>query len=163
MTSNLFGSGRGGMGSGEFGASPEEFGFNMARNEAMNQASLQAMGQAQQEMQNYQNMGSNLYGMGSQDQAMYGQLAGQMGQAQYDPYNQLMQQNQQGMQGGQMKNQSGQALAGMLAQLGIGSATTDVNLQQVDATAFQGLMEMLGLAAGGAGSAIDKILTPAPE
>ena len=158
MTSNLFGSGRGGMSSGAYGASPEEYGFNMARNEAMNQASYQAMGQAQQEMQNYQNMGQSLYGMGQQNQAMYGQLAGQMGAAQYDPYNMLMQQNQQGMAGGQMMNQSGQAMAGLLAQLGLGSATTDVNLQQVDASAFSGLMEMLGLAASGAGSAIDDII-----
>jgi hypothetical protein len=158
MTSNLFGSGRGGMSSGAYGASPEEYGFNMARNEAMNQASYQAMGQAQQEMQNYQNMGQSLYGMGQQNQAMYGQLAGQMGAAQYDPYNMLLQQNQQGMAGGQLMNQSGQAMAGLLAQLGLGSATTDVNLQQVDASAFSGLMEMLGLAASGAGSAIDDII-----
>ena len=80
-----------------------------------------------------------------------------MGQAQYDPYNQMLQQNQQAMQGGNMMNQSGQNMAGLLAQLGIGSASTGVNLQQVDAQAFQGLMEMLGMAAGGIGSALGTI------
>ena len=185
MTSNLFGSGRGGMGSGAFGASPEEHGFNMARNEAMNNAAYQSMGQAlqeqtaqsqmgqsmygqgMQERQMYENMGAQRYGIGQQDmqmfnqlglqqyglgqqnQQMYGQLGGQMGQAQYDPYQQLLQQNAAAQQGGQMANQSGQAMAGLLAQLGIGESTAAVNFGNNQASMFAALADALGLAASG--------------
>jgi hypothetical protein len=210
MNANLFGGGRGGMSSGEFGGSPEQMAFGKAQAEARNTASFNAMGQAQAEQmqqaqignqmygqgmserQMYEQMGAQRYGLGSQDQArqlqqglsqyglgqqnqqMYGQmgqawqqqglaqqglqgqLAGQMGSAQYDPYNQLMAQNQQGLAGSQMRNQQGQAMAGLLAQLGIGGMTTDVNLSNVRGDAFTGLMESIGSAASGGG--LDSLL-----
>ena len=165
MNAGLFGSGRGGMQTDAYGGTPEEMAFGKARAEAMNTASFQSMNQAQQEMMNYGNM-ANMYGQsgmgalgqGAQMQQMYGQMAGQMQQAQYLPMQQLMAMNQQGMQGGQMRNQSGQAMAGLLSQLGLGEATTQVNLDNVKGTAFAGLMEALGLAAGGVGQSVgDKI------
>jgi len=215
MNADLFGGGRGGMASGEFGGSPEQMAFGKAQAEARNTASFNAMGQAQAEQmqqaqmgnqmygqgmserQMYEQMGAQRYGLGSQDQArqlqqglsqyglgqqnqqMYGQmgqawqqqglaqqglqgqLAGQMGSAQYDPYNQLAQQNQQGLAGGQMMNQQGANMASLLAQLGIGRATTDVNLQNVRGDAAASMWEALGAAAGGGGSWLDQFFTDA--
>jgi hypothetical protein len=62
--------------------------------------------------------------------------------------------NQQGLAGGQLLNQSNQALAGLLAQLGLGTATTDVNYQNIEGEAYAGLVKALGAAASGAGNAI---------
>ena len=165
MNAGLFGSGRGGMQTDAYGGTPEEMAFGKARAEAMNTASFQSMNQAQQEMMNYGNM-ANMYGQsgmgalgqGAQMQQAYGQMAGQMQQGQYLPMQQLMAMNQQGMAGSQMQNQSGQAMAGLLSQLGIGEATAQVNLDNVKGTAFAGLMEALGLAAGGVGQGIGELI-----
>ena len=78
---------------------------------------------------------------------MYGQLGGQMGQAQYDPYKMLQEQNSAAMGGAQMQNQSGQAMAGLLAQLGIGESTAAVNFGNNEASMFAAVMEALGQAA----------------
>ena len=137
MNANLFGGGRGGMTSGEFGGSPEQHAFGMAQSEARNAASFGAMGQAQQEMQNYANMGNQMF------------------QNQYMPHQQMQGYAGQGLQNQQMYSQNQQGLAGMLAQLGIGGMTSDVNLSNVRGEASTGLWNALGSAAGGVGGAID--------
>lgn len=159
MNAGLFGSGRGGMQTDAYGGTPEQMAFGKAQAEARNAASYQAINQAQQEMMNYGNManmygqaGQSAFGAGLQGQQTMGQLAGQYQQGQYLPINQLMAMNQQGMQGGQMMNQSGQAMAGLLAQLGIGQATTDVNYSNIEGEAYTGLMKALGSMFGGLGS-----------
>jgi hypothetical protein len=120
MTSNLFGSGRGGMGSGAYGASPEEHGFNMARNEAMNQASLQAMGQAQAEQAQQASIGGNMFGQGMGERQMYekmGQGRYGMGQADQNRYNAL----------GQAQYGMGQADQNMLGKLGLAQMGQGMN------------------------------------
>lgn len=136
MNANLFGSGRGGMSSAGFGGSPEQFAFGKAQAEARNTASFGAMNQAQTEMQNYAGIGQQMF------------------QNQYQPYNQMMQFGNQGLQNQQMRSQSGMNMAGLLAQLGIGGMTTDVNFANVQGEAMVGLMEALGMAGGGIGDAL---------
>ena len=161
MNSNLFGSGRGGMQTAAYGGSPEEFAFGKARQVAMNTAAVQSMQQAQAEQMQqgqlanmYGQMGMSALGQGAQYQGLQNQMAGSMFGNQFMPMQQLMAQNAQGLQGGQMYNQSGQAMAGLLAQLGIGEGTTAVNFQNVKGNAFAGLMEALAGAASGVGQSI---------
>jgi hypothetical protein len=131
MNSGMFGSGRGGMSSAAYGGSPEQHAFGLAQGEARNQASYQAMGQAQQEMQNYAGIGQQMFGN------------------QYVPGQQMQGYSGQGLQNEQMRNQSGQNMAGLLAQLGIGGMTTDVNWGNVQGESLVGLLEMLGQGASG--------------
>ena len=120
MTANLFGSGRGGMGSGAYGASPEEHSFNMARNEAMNQASLQAMGQAQAEQAQQATIGGDMFNRGLGERQMYekmGQDRYGMGQADQNMYNSL----------GQAQYGMGQADQNMLGKLGLAQMGQGMN------------------------------------
>lgn len=180
MNAGLFGSGRGGMTSAAFGGSPEQHAFGKAQAEARNAASFGAMGQAQSEMMNQgqlagqfgslanQYSGSaaqygglaNQYGSqaqsallgGGQLQGMQANIGNQMFQNQYQPYQQLQSFGAQGLQQGAMQNQSGQNMAGLLAQLGIGGMTTDVNFANVQGESLVGLLEMIGSALSGAGN-----------
>jgi hypothetical protein len=99
MNANLFGSGRGGMSSEAYGGSPEQFAFGKAQAEARNAASLSAMNQAQQEMQNYANIGQSMFNN------------------QYTPWQQLQGFSGQGIQNQQLYQNNQQNLAGLLAQL----------------------------------------------
>lgn len=164
MQAGLFGTGRGGMMTGAYGGSPEEFAFNKARSEAMNQASLQAMGQAQNEMMNQANMATNFgqmgtgtYQAGLQGQQTQGQLANIFGGLMMTPENQMMAQGQLGMQSGQALNQSNNEMAGLLAQLGIGGLTTDVNYANVIGGTYGKMAEAVGAAAGGVGGWLDSL------
>lgn len=156
MNANLFGGGRGGMTSGAYGGSPEQFAFGKAQAEARNQAAVQAMKQAQGE-QMQQGQLAQMYGqqgMGAYGQGLSGQqtLAGMGQQAlagQYLPLQQLMGMAGQSIQQTGQQSQAGQGLAGLLAQLGIGGMTTDVNLAGVEGSAFGKLVEALAQAGGG--------------
>jgi hypothetical protein len=171
MNSGLFGSGRGGMTSNEYGGSPEQFAFGKARAEAMNTASMQSMGQAQTEMMNQANMAnqygslSNQYGQqagqwnqlgqssltaGGNYQNTQSQMANQMFQNQYMPYQQMQGFGNQGMQNAQIKSGADQNLAGLLAQLGIGRSTADINYTNAESQNLVGLLRMLGGMGGGA-------------
>lgn len=135
MNSSMFGSGRGGMTTEAYGGSPEQHAFGMAQSEARNAASFGAMNQAQQEMQNYANIGNQMF------------------QNQFQPYQMAMQQGQMGMQNAGQVSQSNQNMAGLMAQLGLGGMTTGVNYSNIQGNALIGLMEALGQASQGAGSA----------
>ena len=162
MTANLFGSGRGGMSSGAYGASPEEYGFNMARNEAMNQASMQAMGQAQKEMMNqgqlsqqYGQLGNQTLQQGTNTQQMYGQLGQSMYGNQFGGLGALQGLMGQGIQGQQLQSQSDQNMAQMLAELGLGGIGTQLNYSNLETDAFG---NMIGVGSGmlsGIGGAAD--------
>ena len=171
MNSGLFGSGRGGMTSSEYGGSPEQFAFGKARAEAMNTASMQSMGQAQTEMMNQANMAnqygslSNQYGQqagqwnqlgqsaltaGGNYQNTQSQMANQMFQNQYMPYQQMQGFGNQGMQNAQTQSSANQNMAGLLTQLGIGQSTADINYANAESQNLVGLLRMLGGIGGGA-------------
>lgn len=171
MNAGLFGSGRGGMSTNAYGGSPEQFAFGKAQAEARNQASLQAMGQSQTEMMNQANMAnqygnlSNQYGSqaaqfnqlgqsaltaGGNYQNIQNQMGNQMFQNQYMPYQQMQAFGNQGIQQGQITSGANQNVAGLLAQLGIGRSTADVNYANAESQNLVGLLRMLGGIGGGA-------------
>lgn len=136
MNAGLFGSGRGGMRSSAYGGSPEQHAFGLAQAEARNTASYQAMGQAQQEMQNY------------------AQLADMQFKNQYMPQSMLQEQAKVGMQNNQIYDASKQNMAGLLAQLGLGGTTAEANYSTIQGESLVGLLRMLGAGASGALGAI---------
>lgn len=142
MQANLFGTGRGGMMSDAYGGSPEEFAYNKARGESMNQASLNAMSQAQQEMMNqgqlaesYGNLGGQTYQVGLQQQELLNQIAQQKGALGLSAY----ETGYQGQQtAGQLSGMFGDSMlnpynvAQQQAQLGLqGSQLQNENNQQL--------------------------------
>tara|TARA_R110002167_G_scaffold11603_8_gene50728 strand:- start:4329 stop:5393 length:1065 start_codon:yes stop_codon:yes gene_type:complete len=170
MNAGLFGSGRGGMSTEAYGGSPEQFAFGKAQSEARNQASMQAMGQSQTEMMNQANMAnqygslSNQYGQqagqfnqlgqsaltaGGNYQNQQNQMGNQMFQNQYMPYSQMQAFGNQGIQQGQITSGANQNVAGLLAQLGIGRSTADINYANAESQNLVGLLRMLGGMGGG--------------
>ena len=92
LNDQLLSQGRQGLQTSMFGGSPEQFAQEKARAEAMNQASLAAMGQAGQERSQDLATASGLFGLGAQGsqlpyqlQGMQGQNVGQMMGLQYLP------------------------------------------------------------------------------
>ena len=171
MQGNLFGSGRGGMSSSQYGGTPEQHAYNMARNEAMNNASYQSMGQAQQELMNQANMGAQMGQTGNQQQQIGGSIGnqmmnaglqrqqnqGQLGQNafmnQFQPYDQLGNQTGQGIQNAQLNSQSGQNMAKMLADLGLGEMGTRLNYNTLQQGNFGDMIGAMGPMLGGLGNA----------
>lgn len=138
MNSNLFGSGRGGMGSAAYGGSPEQHAFGMAQAEARNQASLSAMGQAQKEQLQQFNMGT-----------------GMMGQS-YIPTDKLMNQakvgfdQQQLMQNQQMQNQN------LMAEMGLGGMNMNMNYDNIMSNMYGNAINAGVGMMGGLGGAVDQ-------
>lgn len=131
MNANLFSSGRGGMATEAYGGSPEQMAFAKAQAEARNTAGFNAMGQAQNEMNNYANIGNTMFGN------------------QYQPYQNMQAFTGQGLQNQNLVNQTNNNMAGLMAQLGLGQMTTDVNYGNVYSGAFGKLIESLAAAGSG--------------
>lgn len=162
MQAGLFGTGRGGMATDAYGGSSEEFAYNKARQEAMNTASYQAMQQAQQEQMNqgnlagqYGQLGQNALTAGGQLQNMYSGMGNQQQLGSYLPMEMLLKQQMQGLGGSEMYGQSGQNLAQMLADLGLGEIGTKLNYGNLETDAFSNMINAAGSLAGGVGGAID--------
>ena len=142
MNAGLFGTGRGGMTSANYGGSPEQMAFGKAQAEARNSAMLGAMGQAQNELTNQYTMGQGMVQSG------------------YLPQNAMLAQAGLGNQvSGQYQNNQ-QGLAGMLAQLGIGGMTTDVNYANVMGNLYGEAAKAVGAAAGGGGDWLTSLGDP---
>lgn len=80
LNDQLLNQGRLGLSTAMFGGSPEQFAQEKARAEAMNQASLAAMGQAGQERSQDLATATGLFGLGSQGSMLPLQLQGMEGQ-----------------------------------------------------------------------------------
>ena len=80
LNDQLLSQGRLGLSTAMFGGSPEQFAQEKARAEAMNQASLAAMGQAGQERAQDLATATGLFGLGSQGSMLPLQLQGMEGQ-----------------------------------------------------------------------------------
>ena len=118
-----YAAGRGGVMGSQFGGSGEDAAMARAQVGAQNQASFQAMGQAQQEMMNQGQLAGTFGQLGNAQ----GQLGLQQYQAAYTPMNYHMQAMGLGNQNAQMA-QTGQLTgAGYGAQLGLGGIQTAVN------------------------------------
>ena len=134
MNAREYAQGRSGIRGSQFGGSGEDAAMARAQAQAQNNASFQAMGQAQQEMTNQANMASQYGQMGQGMNSAMGQMGqgmGQMGQGMYNmgymAPNYQLNALQAGAQGGNMA-QTGQLTGtGYGAQLGLGGIQTSVN------------------------------------
>jgi hypothetical protein len=134
MNAREYAQGRSGIRGSQFGGSGEDAAMARAQAQAQNNASFQAMGQAQQEMMNQANMASQYGQMGQGMNSAMGQMGqgmGQMGQGMYNmgymAPNYQLNALQAGAQGGNMA-QTGQLTGtGYGAQLGLGGIQTSVN------------------------------------
>ena len=134
MNAREYAQGRSGVRGSQFGGSGEDAAMARAQAQAQNNASFQAMGQAQQEMMNQANMASQYGQMGQGMNSAMGQMGqgmGQMGQGMYNmgymAPNYQLNALQAGAQGGNMA-QTGQLTGtGYGAQLGLGGIQTSVN------------------------------------
>jgi hypothetical protein len=139
MNDAAFRQGRTGMGTAQYGGTPEQLAFAKAQAEARNSASLGSMGQAQQELMNQYQMGSGMMGLG------------------YQPQQQLLQQAGMGLNNQQLAQQAQMNNANLWAQLGLGGITADTNMANVQGNAFGNMMmSMMPILAGG-GSALDDL------
>ena len=181
MNNSLFASGRGGMGTSTYGSTPEQFGFEKARAEAMNQAGYQAMNQAQQEMKNYGAMANQFAGLGSglagqqQDLASKNvsdivNIAGGMGNlgmqgasaasglfgAAMSPYEQMMGFGKLGQGNQAMNLETILNQTKMLGDLGLGGLGTELNYSNIMSNLLGQAVPALAGAAGGLGGQMDQ-------
>ena len=180
MNSNLFGTGRGGMFTSAYGGSPEQHAFGKAQAEARNQASLQAMGQAQNEMMNYGKLanqfgsfGSGLAGQqqdlasknitdilgitkGMGDQMSQGSdiAKGLMGGA-LMPEEYLLKQGAMGQGYDKMGLETMMNRVKMMGDLGLGGLGTELNYSNIMSNLLGQAIPGLAGAAGGLGGKID--------
>ena len=97
LNEQLAAQGRTGLRTAQFGGSPEQFAMEKARAEAMNQASLMSINQAEQQRASDLATATGMFGLGSQasflpsglQQAQLGNIGASMG-LQYMPENQLL-------------------------------------------------------------------------
>ena len=97
LNEQLAAQGRTGLRTAQFGGSPEQFAMEKARAEAMNQASLMSINQAEQQRASDLAAATGMFGLGSQasflpsglQQAQLGNIGASMG-LQYQPENQLL-------------------------------------------------------------------------
>jgi hypothetical protein len=137
LSQQMMSQGRSGMGTTEFGSSPERFAFEKARAEADNSAYLGArQGAMGEQLQNY-NMG---LGMTQQGYMPYDYMFKQAG---------LGLNNQQLAQQGQLEN------ANLWTQLGLGGMTAKQNYGNMQSQMLRDLYKTAAPMAGGIGSGVD--------
>lgn len=160
MNAREYAQGRGGIRGSQFGGSGEDAAMARAQAQAQNNASFQAMGQAQQEMNNQAAMASQYGQLGQGMNSAMGQMGAQMGQTGQNMYNMgYMAPNYQlnalqaGAQGGNMA-QTGQLTGtGYGAQLGLGGIQTSVNADKAASEMYGNIVAaMMNNANGSNGS-----------
>ena len=120
MNAREYAQGRGGVRGSQFGGSGEDAAMARAQAQAQNNASFQAMGQAQQEMMNQSNMASQYGQMGQGMNSAMGQIGAQMGQMGQDMNSTIGQMGTQMGQLGQSMNSSIGQMGTQMGQLGQG-------------------------------------------
>tara|TARA_Y100001938_G_scaffold149781_1_gene237916 strand:+ start:42 stop:1343 length:1302 start_codon:yes stop_codon:yes gene_type:complete len=162
LNDQLLSQGRLGLSTAMFGGSPEQFAQEKARAEAMNQASLAAMGQAGQERAQDLATATGLFGLGSQGsmlpyqlQGMQGQNLAQMMGLQYAPERQLLDSLTQGVNVAQLADlgrRSGQSLFADTGMAGLeGMLSTDMARANLIGNIYSSLLGGAGAGATQAG------------
>jgi len=158
MNAREYAQGRSGVRGSQFGGSGEDAAMARAQAQAQNNASFQAMGQAQQEMNNQAAMASQYGQLGQGMNSAMGQMGAQMGQTGQNMYNMgYMAPNYQlnalqaGAQGGNMA-QTGQLTGtGYGAQLGLGGIQTSVNADKAASEMYGNIVAAMMNNANGEG------------
>jgi hypothetical protein len=129
--------GRTGMGTSEYGGSPEQMAFAQAQAEARNTAGYQSMGEAQNQIGNQFKWGSGMLDQG------------------YTGQRELRKQGALGLEGAGMAQDAQMNNASLWTQLGLGGMTADTNMANVQGNAFGNMMTAMMPVAAGAGAGVD--------
>lgn len=137
MEQQMFSRGRTGMGTQEFGGSPEQFAFEKARAEADNSAWLGSQQAAQQEAMQQFNMGQGMFASG------------------FTPQQELLKLMGMGQNQGQLNSNMALNNAQMWAELGLGEQTARNNYSNMQNTLLGNMWGTLGTLGQGIGQGMD--------
>ena len=165
LDEQLAAQGRTGLRTAQFGGSPEQFAMEKARAEAMNQASLASIGQAQAQRQADLAAATGMFGLGSQasflpsglQQAQLGNIGASMG-LQYMPEQQLLASLTPSLSLADLASVGQRQGAGYLAEAGATGLEANLAAQKTKAEGLAGLYSSLlgaqgNVASSGAGAA----------
>ena len=152
--------GRTGLRTAQFGGSPEQFAMEKARAEAMNQASLMSINQAEQQRTNDLAQATGMFGLGTQaaglgtglQQGQLGNIQASMG-LQYMPEQQLLGSLTPGISLADIAGTGQRTGAGLFAEAGAAGLEANLGAQQNRAEGLAGLYNALINSQGQAASA----------
>ena len=160
LDEQLASQGRTGLRTAQFGGSPEQFAMEKARAEAMNQASLMSINQAEQQRTNDLAQATGMFGLGSQAAGLgTGLQQGQLGNIQsalglqYTPEQQLLASMTPGIQLADIVGVGQREGAGLFAEAGAAGLEANLGAQQNRAEGLAGLYNSLINSQGQAASA----------
>ena len=150
LNEQLAAQGRTGLRTAQFGGSPEQFAMEKARAEAMNQASLMSINQAEQQRASDLAAATGMFGLGSQasflpsglQQAQLGNIGASMG-LQYMPEQQLLASLTPGIQLADIAGVGQREGAGLFAEAGAAGLEANLAAQQNRAEGLAGLYNSL--------------------
>ncbi len=165
LNERLAAQGRTGLRTAQFGGSPEQLAMEKARAEAMNQASLMSINQAEQQRASDLAAATGMFGLGSQasflpsglQQAQLGNIGASMG-LQYQPENQLLASLTPALSLADLASVGQRQGAGYLAEAGATGLEANLAAQKTKAEGLAGLYSSLlgaqgNVASSGAGAA----------
>ena len=165
LNEQLAAQGRTGLRTAQFGGSPEQFAMEKARAEAMNQASLMSINQAEQQRASDLAAATGMFGLGSQasflpsglQQAQLGNIGASMG-LQYMPENQLLASLTPALSLADLSSTAQRQGAGYLAEASMAGLGENLAAQRNRAEGLAGLYSSLlgaqgNVASSGAGAA----------
>ena len=160
LDEQLASQGRTGLRTAQFGGSPEQFAMEKARAEAMNQASLMSINQAEQQRTNDLAQATGMFGLGTQAAGLgTGLQQGQLGNIQsalglqYTPENQLLASMTPGISLADIAGVGQREGAGLFAEAGAAGLEANLGAQQNRAEGLAGLYNSLINSQGQAASA----------
>ena len=160
LDEQLASQGRTGLRTAQFGGSPEQFAMEKARAEAMNQASLMSINQAEQQRTNDLAQATGMFGLGTQAAGLgTGLQQGQLGNIQsalglqYMPEQQLLASMTPGIQLADIAGVGQREGAGLFAEAGAAGLEANLGAQQNRAEGLAGLYNSLINSQGQAASA----------
>ena len=150
LNEQLAAQGRTGLRTAQFGGSPEQFAMEKARAEAMNQASLMSINQAEQQRASDLAAATGMFGLGSQasflpsglQQAQLGNIGASMG-LQYQPENQLLASMTPAISLADIAGAGQRQGAGYFAEAGAAGLEANLGAQQTRAEGLAGLYNSL--------------------
>ena len=160
LNEQLASQGRTGLRTAQFGGSPEQFAMEKARAEAMNQASLASINQAQAQRQSDIAAATGMFGLGSQasflpsglQQAQLGNIGASMG-LQYMPEQQLLATMTPGIQLADIAGVGQREGAGLFAEAGMSGLAERLGAEKTRTEGLAGLYNSLINAQGNTASA----------
>jgi hypothetical protein len=150
LNEQLAAQGRTGLRTAQFGGSPEQLAMEKARSEAMNQASLMSINQAEQQRASDLAAATGMFGLGSQasflpsglQQAQLGNIGASMG-LQYMPENQLLASLTPALSLADLSSVAQRQGAGLLAEAGMSGLSERLGSEKTRTEGLAGLYNSL--------------------